>query len=128
MIRPCTDADFDTIFAIINDAAQAYCGVIPADCWHVPYMSKEYLRHEIDSGVRFWGWEEGGELVGIKGEIGAEFSDVPQQCVLNADPSYLRTVNKLGAFFAWTRGGYYFSAHAKMGGADLDAFMQAFPW
>ena len=39
MIRPCTDADFDAIYAIINDAAQAYCGVIPADRWHDPYMS-----------------------------------------------------------------------------------------
>ena len=67
MIRPCIDADFDTIFTIINDAAQAYCGVIPADCWHVPYMPKEYLRHEIDSGVQFWGWEEEGELVGVMG-------------------------------------------------------------
>ncbi len=47
MIRPCTDADFGTILAIINDAAQAYCGVIPADCWHEPYMSKEYLRAEM---------------------------------------------------------------------------------
>ena len=43
MIRPCADADFDAIHAIINDAAQAYCGVIPSDCWHVLYMSKEYL-------------------------------------------------------------------------------------
>jgi hypothetical protein len=43
MIRPCTDADFDTIFTIINDAAQAYCGLIPTDCWHVPYMPREYL-------------------------------------------------------------------------------------
>ena len=59
MIRPCTDADFATISAIINDAAQAYCGVIPADRWHEPYMSKDELRHEIQSGVRFWGWEEG---------------------------------------------------------------------
>ena len=40
MARPCTDADFDAIHAIINDAAQAYAGVIPADCWHVPYMSR----------------------------------------------------------------------------------------
>ena len=43
MIRPCSDADFDAIYAIINDAAQAYRGVIPADRWHDPYMSKEYF-------------------------------------------------------------------------------------
>ena len=67
MIRPCTDADFDTIFVIINDAAEAYRGVIPADRWHEPYMPREELRHEIQSGVRFWGWEEDGELVGVMG-------------------------------------------------------------
>jgi hypothetical protein len=61
-----------------------------------------------------------------KRETDTEFPDVPQRCALKTEPSYLRTVNKLGAFFAWTRGGYYFSAHAKMGEADLDAFMQAF--
>lgn len=51
MIRPCTEADFETLYAIINDAAQAYKGVIPADRWHEPYMPREELRHEIDAGV-----------------------------------------------------------------------------
>lgn len=67
MIRPCTDADFGAICEIINDAARAYCGVIPADCWHDPYMSREAAKREIASGVRFWGWEEGSELVGVMG-------------------------------------------------------------
>ena len=67
MIRPCTDADFDTIFSIINEAAEAYRGVIPDDRWHEPYMPEEELRHEIESGVRFWGWEEDGQLVGVMG-------------------------------------------------------------
>lgn len=67
MMRPCTDADFDTVFSIINEAAEAYRGVIPADRWHEPYMSREELRHEIASGVRFWGYEEAGELVGVMG-------------------------------------------------------------
>lgn len=67
MIRPCTDADFDAIHAIINDAAIAYRGVIPADCWHEPYMSREALASEIGNGVRFWGWEEAGELAGVMG-------------------------------------------------------------
>ena len=67
MIAPCTDADFDTIYAIINEAAEAYRGVIPADRWHEPYMPREELRHEIESGVRFWGWEEDGELLGVMG-------------------------------------------------------------
>lgn len=31
-------------------------------------------------------------------------------------------------FFAWSRGNYYWSAHAQGGSADLDAFMRAFPF
>ena len=67
MIHPCTDTDFDAICSIINEAAEAYRGIIPADRWHEPYMPEEELRHEIQSGVRFWGYEEGGELVGVMG-------------------------------------------------------------
>jgi len=67
MIRRCTAVDFDVIEAIINEAAQAYRGVIPADCWHEPYMTRSHLASEIDAGVDFWGWEESGALVGIMG-------------------------------------------------------------
>ena len=67
MIRPCVEKDFKTIFKIINDAAQAYKGVIPDDCWKDPYMLKSELRHEIDDEVIFWGLEKGGELVGVMG-------------------------------------------------------------
>lgn len=67
MIRSCTDRDFEDIYAIINDAARKYEGIIPADRWKVPYMSAEELRHEIDEGVVFWGVEEGGNLVGVMG-------------------------------------------------------------
>ena len=63
-----------------------------------------------------------------KAETDAEFPDIPQEDVLGTDPSHLRTANRLGAFFAWTRGSCYFSAHAKGGEADLDAFMTAFPY
>jgi|SRR5271157_5585773 len=66
-IRPCTESEFDTICTIINEAAEAYRGIIPADRWHEPYMADEDLRHEIRSGVRFWGCEEDGELVGVMG-------------------------------------------------------------
>jgi hypothetical protein len=55
-VRPCADTDFDAMYAIINAAATAYAGVIPADRYHVPYMSAEELRGEITAGVRFWGW------------------------------------------------------------------------
>jgi N-acetylglutamate synthase-like GNAT family acetyltransferase len=67
MIRPCTDTDFDALLSIINDAAQAYKGVIPPDRWHEPYMSADYLRHEVDAGVVFWGYEEEGTLLGVMG-------------------------------------------------------------
>ena len=67
MIRQCTKEDIETIYAIINDAAQAYQDIIPADRWHAPYMSRQELQHEIDAGVRFWGYEENGELMGAMG-------------------------------------------------------------
>ncbi len=67
MIRPCARADFPTIEAVINEAAQAYRGVIPADCWHEPYMSATALKSEIDAGVNFWGWEDAGALTGVMG-------------------------------------------------------------
>jgi N-acetylglutamate synthase-like GNAT family acetyltransferase len=68
MIRQCDNSEFRIIYEIINDAAQAYKGVIPTDCWKEPYMSKDELRHEIDEGVTFWGYyEEDGELVGVTG-------------------------------------------------------------
>ena len=43
MIRGCGEADFGAIYAIINDAAIAYKGVIPADRWHQPYMPEDEL-------------------------------------------------------------------------------------
>lgn len=67
MIRKCTETDFNTIFKIINEAAQVYKGVIPEDCWHEPYMPLEEVRHEIEDGVIFWGLEQDGRLLGIMG-------------------------------------------------------------
>lgn len=67
MIRRCTDADLAAIEAIINEAAQAYQGVIPADCWHDPYMSRSELIAEIGTGVNFWGWDDSGALIGVMG-------------------------------------------------------------
>ena len=58
VIRPCADADFDAMAAIINAAATRYAGAIPADRYHVPYMPPDELRHEICAGVRSWGWYE----------------------------------------------------------------------
>ncbi|MFW6184416.1 MAG: GNAT family N-acetyltransferase [Chloroflexota bacterium] len=67
MIRHCHDDDFEPIYDIINDAARAYKGVIPADRWKEPYMPREELRREIEDGVQFWGYEEAGELLGVMG-------------------------------------------------------------
>jgi N-acetylglutamate synthase-like GNAT family acetyltransferase len=67
MIRRCSAADFDAIFEIINDAAQAYNGVIPEDCWHEPYMGRDELARQIEDGIMFWGLEQNSELVGIMG-------------------------------------------------------------
>ena len=67
MIRGCDERDFERIWSIINDGAQAYKGIIPADRWSEPYMSKEKLRHEIEDGIVFWGYEEGGVLLGVMG-------------------------------------------------------------
>ena len=67
MIRPCNDLDFELIWTIINDGASAYKGAIPEDRWQEPYMSREHLRHEINDGVVFWGYEDSGELTGIMG-------------------------------------------------------------
>jgi len=67
MIRECLEDDFEAIYEIINDAAQAYRGIIPPDRWQDPYMPGEELREEISSGVAFLGYEKEGELVGVMG-------------------------------------------------------------
>jgi N-acetylglutamate synthase-like GNAT family acetyltransferase len=67
MIRLCVNADTPAIEAIINEAAMAYKGVIPVDCWHEPYMPHAELLTEIASGVKFWGCEEDGVLLGVMG-------------------------------------------------------------
>jgi GNAT superfamily N-acetyltransferase len=67
MIRSLLPSDFDAILKVINDAAQAYKGVIPDDRWKEPYMSAGELREEIGAGVRFFGWVEGGHLLGVAG-------------------------------------------------------------
>jgi GNAT superfamily N-acetyltransferase len=67
MIRRCVDADFPAIEAVINEAARAYRGIIPPDCWHEPYMTSAALKAEIEAGVHFWGWEDCGALIGVMG-------------------------------------------------------------
>jgi N-acetylglutamate synthase-like GNAT family acetyltransferase len=67
MIRKCLENDFEAVYEIINDAAQAYKRVIPADRWHEPYMPQDQLQQEIDAGVNFWGLVENGRLTGVMG-------------------------------------------------------------
>ena len=67
VLRRCQTADEPLMAEIVNDAASAYKGVIPADRYHEPYMPLSELRAEITAGVEFWGYELGGELVGIMG-------------------------------------------------------------
>ena len=66
-IRRCRDDERDEIFEIVNAAAEAYRGVIPADRWHEPYMPLAELDAEIAAGVVFWGYADGGRLTGIMG-------------------------------------------------------------
>ena len=60
------EGEFEGIYEIINDAARAYRGVIPANRWR-DLMPREELRHEIHEGVVFWGYEEEGRLLGVMG-------------------------------------------------------------
>ena len=66
-IRPCRDDEQLALLGIINSAARRYNGVIPADCWHEPYMSADKLAAELSAGVEFWGAELDGVLTGVMG-------------------------------------------------------------
>jgi N-acetylglutamate synthase-like GNAT family acetyltransferase len=67
MLRKCQTSDILDIFAIVNDAAQAYKGIIPEDCLHEPYMPLADVKQEINDGVEFWGLERDGLLLGVMG-------------------------------------------------------------
>ena len=67
MIRGLLPSDFDAALRVINDATQAYKGVIPDDRWKEPYMSAKELKVEIETGVRFFGWIEDDHLLGVAG-------------------------------------------------------------
>lgn len=67
MIRKLGADDFQSILAVINDAAEAYRGVIHPDLWAEPYMPEDYLKKEMDEGVEFFGYEAAGELIGVMG-------------------------------------------------------------
>ena len=52
---------------MINDAALAYRGVIPADRWHEPYMPREELLAEMRAGVKFFCFRRDGRVLGVMG-------------------------------------------------------------
>jgi GNAT superfamily N-acetyltransferase len=66
-VRRCRRDEHSVIFEIINAAAEAYRGVIPADRWHDPYMSLHELESEISAGVTFWAYESEGKVLGVMG-------------------------------------------------------------
>jgi N-acetylglutamate synthase-like GNAT family acetyltransferase len=67
MITKSKTEDFIQIYEIINDAAQAYKGIIPADRWHEPYMTQEELKKQIAEGVEFWCYTEEHNIIGVMG-------------------------------------------------------------
>lgn len=77
------------MFEIINDAASAYRGIIPADRWHEPYMPRVELAGEIADGVRFWGLAEDGRLMGVMG-----IQDKGDVCLIRH--AYVRTTARHG--------------------------------
>ncbi len=66
MICQCQPEDIDRIYFIVNEAAKAYEGVIPADCYYQPYMPRSELEREMKR-MTFFGWEVNGELIGVMG-------------------------------------------------------------
>lgn len=66
MIRELSFENAQAIYEVINQAARAYRGVIPQDCYHEPYMPEEELHREMRS-MTFFGWEEEGKIVGVIG-------------------------------------------------------------
>jgi GNAT superfamily N-acetyltransferase len=67
LIRKIRETELVDALAIVNAAAQAYQGVIPADRWREPYMPADELQEQIADGVIFWVAEEDGRLLGVMG-------------------------------------------------------------
>ena len=67
MITECTKKNISNILYVINDASLKYKGIIPNDCWHEPYMTKQKLIGEFANGVRMFGYNKDNNLVGVMG-------------------------------------------------------------
>jgi GNAT superfamily N-acetyltransferase len=66
VIRECQTDEIKRLYYIINEAAKAYEGAIPADRYHQPYMPMDKLEQEMKQ-MTFFGMEVNGELVGVMG-------------------------------------------------------------
>ena len=67
MINEYTKSNTSKILRIINDASLKYKGIIPNNCWHVPYMSEQELIDEFSDGVRMYGYLHNNKLIGVIG-------------------------------------------------------------
>ena len=67
MISEYIKNDSSKILYVINDAAAKYKGIIPNNCWSVPYMSEQKLFDEFFGGVRMFGYNRNYKLIGVIG-------------------------------------------------------------
>ena len=67
MINEYTKSNTSKILRIINDASLRYKGIIPNNCWHVPYMSEQELIDEFSDRVRMFGYHHNNKLIGVIG-------------------------------------------------------------
>ena len=67
MISEYTKSDNSKILYVINNAAARYKGIIPDNCWHEPYMSKQELVDEFADEVHMFGYHLNNKLIGVIG-------------------------------------------------------------
>jgi uncharacterized protein len=56
--------DASEIYPVIEDGSTRYKGVIPADCWHEPYMPMSELEAEMRR-MKFYGYRRDLKLLGV---------------------------------------------------------------
>ena len=67
MISEQRKSDIVKILHVINEASLKYKGVIPDNCWHEPYMSKQELIDEFDNKVHMFGYNKNNKLIVVIG-------------------------------------------------------------
>ena len=67
MISEYKKSESSKILYVINDAAIKYKGIIPDNCWHEPYMSKQELVNEFNAELRMYGYHRNNKLIGVIG-------------------------------------------------------------